>query len=194
MTKRPHGRNGDPESGDAAHTDARRAEAPSERMHVLRPEDAPAIDFSTPVRRAETDGREVPAADDAGVRADPTGSGARPMGVGRASGAVDARDETPVRVELFGKPDCHLCDDARAIVQRVVADVGAELVEHDITGDDALMQKYGEYVPVIVVDGRQHSTWRVDAGMLARAIRAARRGRGGGRWPFRPRWSKRPRP
>lgn len=87
-------------------------------------------------------------------------------------------DSRRVRVELFGRDGCHLCDEAREVVARVVDDEGAELVEHDIDADEALRATYGDSVPVVVVEGRQHATWRVDAKLLGRAIRAARRAHG----------------
>lgn len=119
------------------------------------------------LRRGETDGRGREVVPDApgASRADPSGSGARPERGGR------------VVIELFSKPGCHLCDDARAIVERVAAEQSADVVERDISDDAALAQRYGEYIPVVVVDGREHATWRVDARMLTRAVRAARAAR-----------------
>ena len=74
------------------------------------------------------------------------------------------------RVTLYGKPGCHLCDDARAVVARVCAELGEEYVEVDITTDPELARSFGEEIPVTFVDGRQHDFWRVDADRLARAL------------------------
>ncbi len=52
------------------------------------------------------------------------------------------------RVTLYGKPGCHLCDDARVIVQQVCAELGVGWTEIDITQDDDLFQQYGEQIPV----------------------------------------------
>lgn len=110
---------------------------------------------------------------------DAPGAGGRWGRLRRANVETDAEgNPLPVHVELFGRQGCHLCDEARGVVERVVAEEGAVLVEHDIDADEALRAKYSEYVPVVVVDGRQHATWRVDARLLARAIRAARRANG----------------
>jgi glutaredoxin len=76
------------------------------------------------------------------------------------------------RVTLYGKPGCHLCDDARAVVQAVCAELGVGWTEIDITGDPELFRAYGEQIPVTLVDGRQHDFWRVDAGRLRRALTA----------------------
>ena len=78
-------------------------------------------------------------------------------------------DGTP-RVTLYGKPGCHLCDDARAVVARVCAELGEQYVEVDITTDPELVRRFGEEIPVTFVDGSQHDFWRVDARRLAAAL------------------------
>jgi glutaredoxin len=74
------------------------------------------------------------------------------------------------RVTLYSKPGCHLCDDARVVVEQVCADLGIGWNEIDITQDDDLFQEYGEQIPVTVVDGRQHDFWRVDPVRLRKAL------------------------
>jgi glutaredoxin len=74
------------------------------------------------------------------------------------------------RVTLYGKPGCHLCDDARAIVAQVCAELGVTWSEIDITQDEQLFKEYGEQIPVTFVDGRQHDFWRVDPVRLKRAL------------------------
>lgn len=79
------------------------------------------------------------------------------------------------RVTLYSKPGCHLCDDARAVVASVCAELGEEFEEVDITaGPEAaeLMRRFGEEIPVTFVDDRQHDFWRVDAARLRAALRA----------------------
>ncbi len=71
---------------------------------------------------------------------------------------------------LIGKPGCHLCDDARAVVEKVAAATGAVLVEQDITQDEELYRRYWEQIPVVLVDGEQHTFWRVDELRLRRAL------------------------
>jgi glutaredoxin len=73
-------------------------------------------------------------------------------------------------VTLIGKPGCHLCDDARAVVSKVAAEVGASVAERDITQDAALYDQYWEQIPVVLVDGVQHTFWRVDEARLRRAL------------------------
>ena len=69
------------------------------------------------------------------------------------------------RVTVYGKPGCHLCEDALEVVARVCAEV-------DITTDPDLQHRFGEQIPVTFVDGRQHDFWRVDEARLRAALRA----------------------
>jgi glutaredoxin len=63
---------------------------------------------------------------------------------------------TPVpRVTLYGKPGCHLCEDARAAVERVRAERAFELTEVDVSLDPALNREYGERIPVLALDGEE---------------------------------------
>jgi glutaredoxin len=57
------------------------------------------------------------------------------------------------KLTLYGKPDCHLCDEARAVLERVRTQQPFELIERDITQDEALERAYFERIPVIAIDG-----------------------------------------
>ena len=77
------------------------------------------------------------------------------------------------RVQLYSKPGCHLCDDARAVIAAVCRELGETFDEVDITAGpeaEALMRAYDEEIPVTFVDGRQHDFWRVDADRLRAAL------------------------
>jgi glutaredoxin len=74
------------------------------------------------------------------------------------------------RVTLYSKPGCHLCDDARAVVERVCAELGESYEEISILSDPALQERYGEEIPVALVDGRQHDFWRVSEDRLRAAL------------------------
>jgi glutaredoxin len=63
---------------------------------------------------------------------------------------------------LLGKPGCHLCDDARAVLERA----GAAFTEVDITTDDALHAAYLERIPVVVLDGVERFELFVDEAAL----------------------------
>lgn len=74
------------------------------------------------------------------------------------------------RVRLLGKPGCHLCDAARVVVTAVCAETGVGWTEVDILADPDLVARYGEYVPVVLVDGEPHDFWRVSADRLRAAL------------------------
>ena len=59
------------------------------------------------------------------------------------------------RITLYGKPGCHLCETARAVVERVRADHGFELEEVDVSVDPVLHARYGERIPVLELDGEE---------------------------------------
>ncbi len=78
------------------------------------------------------------------------------------------------RITLIGKPDCHLCDAARTVIEQVAADTGAGWQELSILDDPQLRRRYAEQIPVTLVDGRMHDYWRVDEKRLRRALRRHR--------------------
>ncbi|MFE9123555.1 glutaredoxin family protein [Streptomyces sp. NPDC007172] len=73
-------------------------------------------------------------------------------------------------VTLIGKPGCHLCDDAQEVIEAVCAETGAAWEKKDITQDEALHKEYWEQIPVVLVDGEQHTFWRVDPVRLKTAL------------------------
>jgi len=74
-------------------------------------------------------------------------------------------------VTLISKPGCHLCDAARAVVEGVVAGLdGVELEELSILDDPGLRDRYAEEIPVVLIDGAQHTYWRVDPDRLRAAL------------------------
>jgi glutaredoxin len=75
-----------------------------------------------------------------------------------------------IRVELYTRDGCHLCEDAKAVLEKVRGEVPFELREIDIDGDAALVERYGIEIPVIVVDGRKHAKYRVDEAAFRRRL------------------------
>ena len=74
------------------------------------------------------------------------------------------------RITLYGRPGCHLCDDARAVIEKVCAETGEQYVEVSVDDDPELQRRFTEEVPVTFVDGRQHDFWRVDEARLRAAL------------------------
>ena len=73
-------------------------------------------------------------------------------------------------MKLYGRPDCHLCDEARAGLEKLRADgVRFELEEVDIDRDDELLARFLERIPVVELDGEIVSELHLDAsGLRAR--------------------------
>ena len=78
------------------------------------------------------------------------------------------------RVLLLGRPGCHLCDEARSVIERVAADVGVSWEERSVEDDPDLLARYADQIPVTFVDGRQHDFWRVDPERLRTALQHPR--------------------
>jgi hypothetical protein len=75
------------------------------------------------------------------------------------------------RLTLLTRPGCHLCDDARGIVADVLGgfpDVAFE--ERSIVGDADLEDRFAEEIPVVLLDDRVHTIWRVDRARLEKAL------------------------
>jgi glutaredoxin len=75
-------------------------------------------------------------------------------------------------VPLYGRPGCHLCDEARADLHRLRADVPFVLEERNIEADDALLRRYLERIPVIALDGDELYDFRLDVRDLRRRLGA----------------------
>jgi glutaredoxin len=78
------------------------------------------------------------------------------------------------RVILYGKPGCHLCDEARDVVTAVRARHPFELEEVDVSIDPELARSYGERIPVLALDGDELFEFHVDADELARRLQSKR--------------------
>ena len=74
------------------------------------------------------------------------------------------------RVTLYGKPGCHLCEEAREVVDRVRAERPFELEEVDITRDPSLEARYRERIPVIAIDGEEALELVIEASELERCL------------------------
>jgi glutaredoxin len=59
---------------------------------------------------------------------------------------------------LYGRPGCHLCDDARAVLERI----GHPFAEVDIERDPDLLKRYLERIPVVALDGEELFDFHVD--------------------------------
>ena len=74
------------------------------------------------------------------------------------------------RITLLSRAGCHLCDDARAIIARVAADLGVGWEEREINLSADDLAQYSEMIPVTFIDGVQHDFWRVSEDRLRAAL------------------------
>jgi len=76
-----------------------------------------------------------------------------------------------VSVTLIGKPGCHLCDDAKVVIDDVLERVGDVDFEEASLEDNPLWgELYGDLIPVVLIDDVEHSHWRVDAAAFEQAL------------------------
>ena len=73
-------------------------------------------------------------------------------------------------ITIYAKPGCHLCDDARTVLDEVRSRRPFELREVDVSIDPALNRRYGERVPVVYVDGDEAFEYHVDARALEQRL------------------------
>ncbi|GAB3614554.1 glutaredoxin family protein [Humibacter ginsengisoli] len=79
-----------------------------------------------------------------------------------------------IQLTLIGKPGCHLCDDAREAIRDVTQALPDAshivLEERNILEEPELFDRYADEIPVVLIDGRQHTYWRVDKERLTAAL------------------------
>jgi glutaredoxin len=69
-----------------------------------------------------------------------------------------------VQVTLFSRPGCHLCDLARDVITAERDRTAFDLIEVDVSTEDALELEYGIRIPVVLIDGVEAFEIEVDAG------------------------------
>ncbi len=57
-----------------------------------------------------------------------------------------------ILVELFSKHDCHLCDEAKAVLEKVQREIPFSLKEIKLTDGDEKFEEYADLVPVVLID------------------------------------------
>jgi glutaredoxin len=74
------------------------------------------------------------------------------------------------RIAIYGRKDCHLCDEAKAAVARATAGLAVEIVEIDVDTDPMLQARFDREVPVVFVDGKKAFKLRVNEAALRRRV------------------------
>lgn len=78
------------------------------------------------------------------------------------------------RYELLTRTECHLCDEMKAVLDRVFGELGVEYASVDVDHDVALVECYGETVPVLLRDGRAVAKVRLTDQQARRIVRRRR--------------------
>ena len=78
--------------------------------------------------------------------------------------------EQPPRLQLLGRAGCHLCEVAGETLTRIATEAGLVPQEVDVDTDPELQSEYGDRVPVVLLDGREHSYFTVDVPRLRRDL------------------------
>jgi glutaredoxin len=78
------------------------------------------------------------------------------------------------QVTLITRVNCHLCTEASAILRRLAGEYGYDYRERDVDTDPELSaaerDEFGDHVPVILIDGKEHGYWRVEEARFLKAI------------------------
>jgi glutaredoxin len=82
-----------------------------------------------------------------------------------------------VRVTIYSRPGCHLCDEMKSVVHRVTEraddiDIAVDVI--DISTDRELVDRYGLEIPVLEIDGKKVAKYRVSEQELTRMVKARR--------------------
>lgn len=81
-----------------------------------------------------------------------------------------------MRLTLYSRPGCHLCEEMKAVVDCVAASTPLVLEEIDITSDPALVELYGLEIPVLLVDGKKAAKYRIGERELKRILQGREAG------------------
>ncbi|CAB4635840.1 MAG: glutaredoxin family protein [Actinobacteria bacterium] len=83
-----------------------------------------------------------------------------------------------IALTLLTKPGCHLCEEAKTVVDSAInkfksehsSENPIELTEVNILEDQALLDEYGEEIPVLQINGATHAYWKIDSERLIAAL------------------------
>ncbi len=83
-----------------------------------------------------------------------------------------------IRVMIYGKADCHLCEIAKKKIRQFHDEFSFEMIEVDITSDPSLYAQYAERIPLVFVNGHLVAKYRIDDKTFRKALKKAERGKG----------------
>ena len=80
------------------------------------------------------------------------------------------RKSKKIKVEIYSKPDCHLCGEAKSVLLAAQKKFFFNLIEIDITTDKVLFEEYKEQIPVIFINDRKAFKFRINEKELQRKL------------------------
>jgi len=80
----------------------------------------------------------------------------------------------PLEVTLYTRPGCHLCEQAKAVIEPLLREFGGSLREVDIDDDSVLTERYGLDIPVIFLGAHKAAKHRVNPLQFRRQLKEAR--------------------
>jgi glutaredoxin len=83
-----------------------------------------------------------------------------------------------IALTIYSKPGCHLCDEMKAVINRVAQSIPLQLEEIDISTSRELEERYGLEIPVLLVEGKKAAKYRIGEEEL-RKVLAGRAGKAG---------------
>ena len=75
-----------------------------------------------------------------------------------------------ITLTLYSRPGCHLCDEMKAVINRVAQSNPLQLEEIDISGSRDLEERYGLEIPVLMVEGKKAAKYRIGEEELRRVL------------------------
>ena len=81
-----------------------------------------------------------------------------------------------MRLTIYSKPGCHLCDEMKATVRRVIQDPHISVDDIDISNDPVLVDRYGLEIPVLAINGKKVAKYRVSEEELKRMVQSREEG------------------
>jgi len=76
-----------------------------------------------------------------------------------------------IRIEIYSRPGCHLCDDAKAVIEPFARRYSIDLIVTDVDTDEELRQAYGSEIPVVMINGKEAFRHRVNSPALERKLK-----------------------
>ena len=76
-----------------------------------------------------------------------------------------------IQVDIYSRPGCHLCDEAKEVIERVQRRIAFDLKVTNIETDQDLEKQYGEQIPVVFVNGAKVFKYHVDEAEFEKKVK-----------------------